>query len=73
MAPEGLLYALRPPDREPPRLATLTLEQETVIVASLEELAFSDDTRLYHEDAMQILDEWRLPNAHDRTHHDRSS
>jgi hypothetical protein len=63
MAPEGLLYSLRPPDREPPRLATLTPEQEAVIVAFLEELAFSDDTRLYQEDAMQILDEWWLPNA----------
>jgi hypothetical protein len=28
MAPEGLLASLRPPDREPPRLATLTPEQE---------------------------------------------
>ena len=73
MAPEGLLYALRPPDREPPRLATLTAKQEAVIVAFLEELAFSDDTRLYHEDAMQILDEWWLPNAHYRTRPGRSS
>ncbi len=73
MAPEGLLYALRPPDREPARLATLTPEQEAVIVAFLEELAFSDDTRLYHEDAMQILDEWWLPNAHYRTRPDQSS
>jgi hypothetical protein len=73
MAPEGLLYALRPPDREPPRLATLTLEQEAVIVAFLEQLAFSDDTRLYREDAMQILDEWWLPNALYRPRAERSS
>ncbi len=63
MAPEGLLYSLRPPDREPPRLASLTPEQEAVIVVFLEELAFSDDSGYYQADAMQILDEWWLPNA----------
>jgi uncharacterized protein DUF6714 len=72
MAPEGLLSSLRPPDREPPRLATLTPEQEAIIVAFLEELAFSDDTRLYQEDAMQILDEWWLPNARYRNRPDQS-
>jgi hypothetical protein len=72
MAPEGLLHSLRPPDREPARLATLTPEQEAVIVAFLEQLAFSDDTRLYQEDAMQILDEWWLPNARYRTRPDQS-
>ena len=72
MAPEGLFYSLRPPDREPPRLATLTPEQEAVIVAFLEELAFSDDTGLYQEDAMQILDEWWLPNARYRDRPDQS-
>ena len=73
MAPEGLLYSLRPPDREPPRLATLTPEQEAVIVAFLEELAFSDDTQLYQNDAMQILDEWWLPNARYRNSPDQRS
>ena len=73
MAPEGLLYSLRPPDRQPPRLATLTPEQEAVIVAFLEALAFSDDTRLYQEDAMQILDEWWLPNARYRNSPDQRS
>jgi hypothetical protein len=63
MASEGLLSSLRPPDREPPRLATLTAEQEAVIVAFLEELAFNDDTRVYQEDALLILEEWWLPNA----------
>ncbi|HEX2656448.1 MAG TPA: DUF6714 family protein, partial [Xanthobacteraceae bacterium] len=38
MAPEGLHHSLRPPDRDPPRLATLTPEQEAVIVAFLEVL-----------------------------------
>jgi len=63
MAPEGLLYSLRPPDREPPRLATLTAAQESAIVAFLEELAFGDDTGYYQADALQILEEWWLPNA----------
>jgi hypothetical protein len=63
MAPDGLLSSLRPPDRDPPRLASLTPEQEAVIVAFLENLAFSDDALYYQADAMQILDEWWLPNA----------
>lgn len=62
MAIDGLLWSLRPPDREPPRLASLTPEQETVVVAFLEQLAFADDS-LYQEDAMQVLEEWWLPGA----------
>jgi hypothetical protein len=63
MVGEGLLFSLRPPDREPPRLATLTTEQEAVIAAFLEELAFNDEGRAYQEDALLILEEWWLPNA----------
>lgn len=63
MVIDGFLYSLRPPDREPPRLATLTPDQEALIVAFLEQLAFSDDTLYFHDDAMQILEEWWLPNA----------
>lgn len=59
----GLLAALRPPDRDPPRLATLTPEQEAVIIACLEALAFGDSAPAYQEDAMTILEEWWLPNA----------
>ncbi len=64
---EGLLCSLRPPDHEPPRLATLTAEQEAVIVRFLEELAFNDDSDAYQELALQILEEWWLPNARYRT------
>lgn len=73
MAIEGLLYSLRPPDRVPPRLATLNADQEAVIVEFLELLAFSEQARAYHDDAMQILDEWWLPNARyrDRTDQDQ--
>ena len=63
MAPEGLLYSLRPPDRDPPRLASLTLDQEAAIVAFLEALAFDDKAVYYQADALQILEEWGLPNA----------
>jgi hypothetical protein len=57
MAVEGVLHNLRPPDREPPRLASLTAEQEAVIVAFLEDLAFSDDSA-NRDFAKQVLEEW---------------
>jgi len=62
MAVEGLIHNLRPPDREPPRLASLTSEQESVIVAFLEEVAFSDDSA-NRDFAQQVLEEWWLPDA----------
>jgi len=62
MAVEGLLYSLRPPDRQPPRLASLTAEQEAVIVAFLDDMAFSDDSA-NGDLAMQVLEEWWIPDA----------
>ena len=62
MAVEGLLHNLRPPDREPPRLASLTAEQEAVIVAFLEEVAFSEDSA-NGDFAMQVLEEWWMPDV----------
>lgn len=62
MAVEGLLHNLRPPDREPPRLASLTAEQEAVIVAFLDEVAFSDDSA-NRDFAMQVMEEWWVPDA----------
>jgi Family of unknown function (DUF6714) len=62
MAVEGLLHNLRPPDREPPRLASLTAEQEAVIVAFLEEVAFSQDSA-NRDFAIQVLEEWWIPDA----------
>ena len=62
MAVEGLLHNLRPPDREPPRLASLTTEQEAVIVEFLEEVAFSEDSA-NRDFAQQVLEEWWLPDA----------
>jgi len=62
MAVEGLLHSLRPPDREPPRLASLTAEQEAVIVAFLEEVSFSEDSA-NRDFAMQVMEEWWIPDA----------
>lgn len=62
MVVEGLLHNLRPPDREPPRLASLTAEQESVIIAFLEDVAFSEDSA-NRDFAQQVLEEWWLPNA----------
>ena len=62
MAIDGLLWSLRPPDRDPPRLASLTREQEEIVVAALDQLAFSDDS-VYRRDAMQVMEEWWIPGA----------
>lgn len=66
MAVEGLLHNLRPPDREPPRLGSLTTEQEAVIVDFLEEIAFGEDSANC-DFALQILEEWWIPGALYRT------
>ncbi len=62
MALEGLLHSLRPPDRDPPRLGSLTPEQEAVIVAFLDQIAFSEDS-VERDLGMQVLEEWWLPGA----------
>lgn len=59
---ENLLNSLRPPDRDPPRLASLTPEQETVVTAFLEALAFGDASP-YQTLACQVLEEWWMPGA----------
>jgi hypothetical protein len=60
MAIDALLWGLRPPDRDPPRLGSLTSEQEDVIIAALDQLAFADDS-VYRRDAMQVMEEWWVP------------
>ena len=59
---DALLSNLRPPDREPPRLASLSPEQEEVVVQFLDTLAFSEES-VYEELAAQTLEEWWVPNA----------
>lgn len=62
MVTEALLWSLRPPDREPPRLGSLSAEQEAVVVAVLDVLAFHE--RSAHRDlAMQVLEEYWVPGA----------
>ena len=58
----GLLQSLRPPDREPPRLATVTKEEERVIISVLELLGF-DKTSAHQEEALQVLQEYWTPGA----------
>jgi len=69
MVVEGLLHNLRPPDRVPPRLASLTPDQEAVIVAFLEDIAFSEDLAI-SDFAMQVLEEWWIPGALYRKAHE---
>ena len=71
MVIEALVRSLRPPDRYPPRLATLTREQEATIRDFLEQLALTDGWPHVRDDAQQALEEWWLPNPHSRpTSHD---
>jgi hypothetical protein len=63
MVVDALLSALRPPDRVPSRLASLTEAQEAVVREFLERLAFGDEPNPYRDLAMQVLEEWWLPNA----------
>lgn len=62
MVIEGLLHSLRPPDRQPPRLASLSEEQEAVIAAFLEYLCFSGGS-VNSDFACQVLEEWWLPDS----------
>ncbi len=59
---DALLWSLRPPDRELPRLASLSKEQEAVIVSFLNVLAF-DERSAWQDFAMQVLEEYWVPNA----------
>jgi hypothetical protein len=66
MVVEALIRSLRPPDRYPPRLVTLTAEQEAVVVAFLETIALGDGDTGSRDDAQQALEEWWLPGARHR-------
>jgi len=59
---EALLWSLRPPDREPPRLGALSPGQEAIIVSVLELLAFSEASA-HNDFALQILEEYWIPGA----------
>ena len=66
MVAEALVRSLRPPDRYPPRLASLTPDQEAVIREFLERLALGDLVPGVAEDAQQALEEWWWPNPRSR-------
>jgi hypothetical protein len=59
---DSLLFSLRPPEREPPRFAVLTRQQEALIAAFLDVLAF-DERSVWHDQAMQVLEEYWIPGA----------
>lgn len=59
---DALLSSLRPPDREPPRLGSLSPEQEQTIKDFLDTLAFSEESP-HREFALQVLEEYWVPDA----------
>lgn len=63
MVTEALLWSLRPPDRTPPRLASLTADQEDVVAHLLERLALSDEDIPEKDLALQVMSEWWVPGA----------
>jgi hypothetical protein len=64
MVVEATVRSLRPPDREPPRLATLASGQEAVVVAFLEHLVLRGaGSGGSGEEAARALEEWWHPGA----------
>jgi len=59
---DSFLSSLRPPDREPPRFASLSKEQEQVIVDFLDYMAF-ENTSEFKDYSMQVLEEYWIPGA----------
>ena len=62
---DAFLYSLRPPDRTPPRFGALTSTEEAAIVATLDQLAFSEES-VWKEPAMIALEEYWAPGANYR-------
>lgn len=57
---DALLTSLRPPDREPPRLASLSKAQETVVLRFLDVLAYAPGSANV-DLAARVLAEWWTP------------
>jgi hypothetical protein len=57
---DALLTSLRPPDRDPPRLGSLSKMQETVVLRFLDVLAHSADSA-NTDLAATVLSEWWSP------------
>ena len=58
----SLISSLRPPDRDPPRLASLAPAQEALVREFLEMLAFSPQS-VWQAEACQALEEWWTEDA----------
>lgn len=58
----AFVASLCAPDRDPPRLGTLTLRQEQAVTQFLEFLAFTEGSA-HQEEACRAIDEWWSPEA----------
>jgi hypothetical protein len=58
----AFIQSLRPPDRDPPRLASLSAAQQSVMKDVLEVLAYSPDS-IWQAEACQALEEWWIDGA----------
>ncbi|MGO1001378.1 DUF6714 family protein [Lysobacter sp. CA196] len=65
MAIDALLSSLRPPDRDPPRFASLSQAQAQAVVAVLDALAF-EEASAWKDEAIVALEEYWAPGAHYR-------
>jgi hypothetical protein len=59
---DALLNSLRPPDRTPPRLGSLSPEQAQLVSQVLDVLCYSPESA-HHDLACQTTEEWWEPNA----------
>ncbi len=62
MSTDTLPFSLRPPDRDPPRFATLSPEQNAAVSQFLDLLAF-DPRSMHTDDAMTAMEEYWAPGA----------
>jgi len=62
MVIDTFLSSLRPPDREPARLASVSKDQEAVVTAFLDIMAFEDGSA-HQPLARTALEEWWAPGA----------
>ena len=66
MVTEALVRSLRPPDRFPPRLGSLTEAQEDAVRGFLEQIALSDRNTSSADEARQAIEEWWGPHPRSR-------
>ena len=66
MVTETLVRSLRPPDRYPPRLRSVTPEQGRIVSLFLEHLTKTHPSEDLRQEAQQALDEWWGPDPHSR-------